>query len=903
MGKIYFFPLFFSNIGIVPNESRMGKTLLVAFFLLHTCLAFSQTEISGRITTAPGETLPGASVMLKDKDGTIAAFAVSGEDGGYTLEAKKPGNYTLETNYLGYEKQSQEITVSDKDRAIRRDITLTEGNTPLREVVIEAEQPVRLKGDTLVYDAKALSTGTESVVEDLLKNIPGITISDNGTIKYGDREVEKVMVDGDDLFNKGYSILTKNMPIQPLDKIEVLRNYSKNKLLKGVEDSKAVALNLTVDDAYRNIWFGNLTAGYGNENRYMATGNLMNFGKSYKNFFTAGANNAGYDNIGSIGGMQYSSSDIETIGMANRAAQVMSASQKVSRIDEKRTRFNNAKMGTFSTIFPLGSKTKLRLNGFTAYDNLGTYQNSLVVRDFEGTYFENRESNNSQTRLGRTYVSAYLSSDLSATQMLQSLSTFNYGKGSFRNHLIFNGVSTREELETNNTYFDEQLTFTKKWNDRNVVLLKTRFLTDRIPQQYGINDYLMGNLFPQENILAVGNDIKSSRLYAGLQADFKLKQKNDDLIAFTVGFENNNDRLVTRFSLFTDTGVVNPEGFQADSQQNVGDLYAKGGYTWKFGKFSLGANLDAHQLFNRFENAEGDVVTQSPFFVNPVINANWEVGPDDLVQAQYSYSANNSEILRVNDTYLLTSSRSFSRGLGYFNQLENSSATIGYSTKHYLGRYGFSASLNYARQNVISYRTSLDQNSSLSEAFIMRGGDRTGARINSHYVVKPLRGTIGLTASADRMVYYNQVNDSGLRKNILHTQNLNLSWVSSFKSAFNFKVGTELNFSRVESDNTFHNTSKFSFVDLLFAQGDWLDIKAKVEHYNFGGLDKYNNYFFADLEASWSFEKDKYSVGLDARNLFNTDTFTTYSINDLGYSTNSFRLLPAYYLLSFRVRF
>ncbi|MEL1244714.1 carboxypeptidase regulatory-like domain-containing protein [Flavobacterium sp. DGU11] len=881
----------------------MGK-LLLAFFLLYTAFAQGQSQISGRIASKSGETLPGVSLLLKDANGKIVSFAISANNGGYSIEVKTPGTYTLEANSLGYEKQVAELAIGPDIKTITKDFTLSEGNTQLKEVVIEAEAPVRLKGDTLVYDAKALSTGTESVVEDLLRNIPGITILDDGTIKYGDRQVEKVMVDGDDLFNKGYSILTKNMPTQPLDKIEVLRNYSKNKLLKGVENSDAVALNLTIGEEFRNIWFGNLTAGYGNENRYRASGNLMNFAKNYKNFFSFGLNNAGYDIVGNISGMQYNSSDLETIGMGSRAAQLMSLGGKVSRIDEKRTRFNNAKMGTFSTIFPLGSKTKLRLNGFLGHDNLRTFQNSLAVSDFEGTYFENRETNNSVNTLGKGYVSAYLSSDLSDTQMLQSLTTFNNGKTDFSNSLVFNGISTVEHLGTKNTYFDQQLTYTQKWSSRNAVLLKTRFLTDRLPQNYGINDYLMGDLFSYSNINAVANDINSSRQYAGLQADFKLKQKNDDLIAFTVGFENNNDGLATRFSLFTDGGVINPEGFQAKASQNVGDLYAQSGYTWKKGKFTLGGNLNAHQLFNRFENAEGNATTQNLFFINPILSAGWELTPDNTLQATYMYNVVNSDILQVNDTYLLTSSRGFSRGLGYFNQLERSSANISYSTKHYLNRYSFSGGLTYSQQNdVISYRSSLNQNNSLSDAFVMRGGNRAGGNISLHYVIRSLRGSAALSATADRTIYYNVVNESGLRKNILYSQVVNFSWMSSFKSPFNFKAGTEWNFSKVKSDFTFNNTSKFSFLDLMYALGDRLDIKAKAEHYYFGGLDRNNNYFFADLEAVYSFQKDKYSVGLDGRNLFNTDVFTTYSISDVGYSTNSYRLLPRYVLLSFRYRF
>lgn len=472
----------------------MSKILFITIFLYTIC-AFSQAEISGKVTTASGEILSGASLLLKDKDQKIAAFAITGDGGGYMLEAKLPGKYTLEVNFLGFEKQAIPLTVAATDKTITKHFTLKEGGALLKEVIIEAEAPVKRRGDTLVYDAKALSTGHEVVVEELLKNIPGITILKDGTIKYGDTTIDKVMVDGDDLFNRGYSLLTKNMPTKPLDKIEILRNYSKNKLLKGMEDSNAVALNLTIDEKFKTIWFGNLTAGYGNDERYKAGGNLMNFGKKYKNFFSASMNNAGYDDVGNIEDMRYNASDIETIGMGSRTSQIMNLAAGVSRIDESRARFNNAKSGTFSTIVPLSDKTKLRLNGFLGYDRLNTYQTSRSVFNFEDTYFENNQVSNTSTGIRKGYVSAYVTSDLSTTQMLQSLTTFNSGKNNFANNLVFNEVTTNEQLLTKNTYFDQQLTYTHKWNERNVVLVKSRFLDDHMPQTYGIDDYLLGDLF------------------------------------------------------------------------------------------------------------------------------------------------------------------------------------------------------------------------------------------------------------------------------------------------------------------------------------------------------------------------------------------------------------------------
>ncbi|KAF2520194.1 outer membrane beta-barrel protein [Flavobacterium salilacus subsp. salilacus] len=873
-------------------------------FILFLCAisAFSQSTINGKVSDESTETLSGASILLKSTTGQIITYTITDKDGGYTLEVES-GSYTLEANYLGYQKQSLTILLKDKEKRVQN-FTLKLRSEELKEVVIKYEQPVVLRGDTLVFDAKALSTGSEVVVEDLLKNIPGIVIEKDGTIKYNDRPIEKVMVDGDDLFNKGYSLLTRNMPNKPLDKVEVLQNYSNNKLLKGIEDSNAVALNLTIDEAYKNLWFGNIEIGYGERNRYLATGNLMHFAEKYKTFLTTSFNNAGYDKTGNVDAMVSNSVDLESIGHGYRASKIMGMGIGSSRLGEDRTRFNNAEVATLSTIFPLSDNAKLKLIGFLGFDEQDAFHNSYSVTDFQGTFFENSEINNSRDKLSRSYVNALFNYDVSATQMVQSSTTFNAGKSDYKNDYTFNGTSTRETLETKNTYFDQKATYTHKWNDRNIVLLKTRFFTDKLPQNYGINDYLLGDLFASDTVDAVGNDVKSNKEYAGLQADFRLKQKNDDLISFAVGYDYNNDDLTTRFSLFAGNNTTNPADFQSDISYSVGDLYARSGYTFKFKQFSLGGTVNIHQLFNRFQNSEGDTKTQNPFIVNPTLNASWRLNPDNIFSAMYSYNVTNSDLLQVNDSYLLTSSRSFSRGLGYFNQWESSNASLDFTTKHYLNRYQFSAGLSYSRQNdVVTYRSQLDQNTSLSDAFIIRGGDRIGVRFSSHYVIRKLKGTVKLEGDAGRAIYYNQYNNSGLRKNTSYHQSFTLGWGSNFKSAFNFNIATEWDFSQVKSDNTFRNTSKFSYLDLKYVISENFNVQLKTEHYNFGGVDSYNNYFFADLEALYSFEKQKYSIGLDGRNLFDTNVFTTYSVSDIGYSTNSYRLLPRYVLMTFKYRF
>src|SRR5690606_23274179 len=156
----------------------------------------------------------------------ILQFGFTNAQGIFNIQTESEGSFSVEVNKMGFVKQQQPLTITKDKKEYNLTFTLEESVEELEDLVIEIDNPIQLRGDTLVYDAKPVSTGSEVVVEDLLKIIPGITVEKDGKIKFEDTEIEKVMVEGDHFLNRGYSILTKNMPNKPLDKVQVLRNYS-----------------------------------------------------------------------------------------------------------------------------------------------------------------------------------------------------------------------------------------------------------------------------------------------------------------------------------------------------------------------------------------------------------------------------------------------------------------------------------------------------------------------------------------------------------------------------------------------------------------------------------------------------------------------------------------------------
>ena len=127
------------------------------------------------------------------------------------------------------------------------------------------EMPVTVRGDTIVYNADSFNRGDEKKLGDVLKNLPGLEINDDGEIQVEGKTVQKVMVEGKDFFDGDSKLATKNIPANAVDKVEVLRNFSEVGQMRGVTNNQDnVAINIKLKEGKKNFWFGDVTLGAGN---------------------------------------------------------------------------------------------------------------------------------------------------------------------------------------------------------------------------------------------------------------------------------------------------------------------------------------------------------------------------------------------------------------------------------------------------------------------------------------------------------------------------------------------------------------------------------------------------------------------------------------------------------------
>ncbi len=883
----------------------INKINIMFFFIFQ--LSFSQNIIFGKLTNDENENLENINVVLKKND-KIIKYTFTDKNGIYKLITNENENLSINFSSISYKPLNKEVKFTEKTSNIELNVVLDKSLFELDEIVFKVNRDIKVKNDTIVFNAKSFLQGNENVVEDLLKKIPGIEVNSDGIIFYGNQAIEKVMIDGDDFFEKGYKIVTKNMPVNPIDKIELYQNYSNNKHLKGIENSEKVALNLTLKDDVKRIWFGNIKIGYCliTENHYEVVGNLMNFGKKNKYYFLTNLNNIGDDATGDINHLirPFRFDEPASIGDNQSAYSILGFGLNIPSLKNQTVNLNNAEMLSLNSIFTLSEKVKLKILGFLNTDEIDFFKNS-----FQSFTLGNNSFTNTENFVGRkTQITGFwkvdFTYDISKTKILEYTGKFNKINEKNRIDLFFNNDLLNERLKVNNQLFDQKLVYTNKFKENKVFLLSNRYINEKTPQNYYVNQFIFSDLF-NVNANNTKQFSENKMQFAGVEAHLLDKKKNGDLLELKIGNQLRIDDLNTRFELLEkENNLAFPNGYQNQLTYTSKDLYISAKYRFKLRNFTLLTQADAHQLFNRLENINTKS-SQNPFFIMPKIGLDWKINEKNKILTSYSYNTTNAGVLDMYYGFVQTGFRTFSKGLEEFNQLNSSSAILNYTYGSWDDKFFANTFILYSKNNdFFSTNSIIAQNYSQSEKIIIKDRELLSISSSIDRYFKPIKSNLKINLEATKTNFKNIVNNSNLREIKNFNADYGFELRSGFKGFFNYHIGYKWNYNKIETTIKNSFTDNTSFLDLSFMFSDKFNIQMQSERYFFGNLhNKSNQYYFLDLESRYVFKENKLTFFLSGKNMLNTEAFRNYSISDINISQTEYRLMPRYVLLKIEYRF
>lgn len=276
------------------------KNLIWLGILLCTCYVHAQKlTLNGKVTGADKKPVESATVYLSvQKDSTVLDYTITDVKGEFSIPFKKVEAPVFVTvSMLGFADFSQKFE-NLTDSYDFKTIMLQPDENQLDELVITADvAPIRIKKDTLEFNASSFKVRPDATVKELLEQLPGVEVSDEGKIKVNGKEVSNILVNGKPFFGADGKVALENLPSDIINKVQVTDYKSKEQKLTGAAtDGNTKTINLTIDEDKNKGVFGRFIAGYGTDDRYEAS-MLFNYFKGDFKLSVLGASN----NINSTG--------------------------------------------------------------------------------------------------------------------------------------------------------------------------------------------------------------------------------------------------------------------------------------------------------------------------------------------------------------------------------------------------------------------------------------------------------------------------------------------------------------------------------------------------------------------------------------------------------------------------
>ena len=231
-----------------------------------------------------------ASILSGEK---VVSNGVTNTDGAFRVKAPSDGTFTLKITYVGFKTYTKKITIKDGKDFNAGTISLSPDAIMLKGATVTARaSKVTLKADTFVYNAAAFRTPEGSVVEELVKRLPGAEVSDDGTIKINGKEVKKILVDGKEFMTGDTKTAIKNLPTNIIDRIKAYDKQSDLARVSGIEDGEEeTVLDFGIKQGMNKGVMANADLAIGTKDRYSGRifGGIMN--SATKVFLMTNANN------------------------------------------------------------------------------------------------------------------------------------------------------------------------------------------------------------------------------------------------------------------------------------------------------------------------------------------------------------------------------------------------------------------------------------------------------------------------------------------------------------------------------------------------------------------------------------------------------------------------------------
>ena len=870
----------------------MKCTFLSLILLIFGANTLGQ-RFKGSIKDEAGKPIQaGISIMDNKSTDLVKELYQSNEKGFFDFVIQNSQDKILfKIRAMGFAVHSDSIINPKVDNTYLYEIKLKTESLELEEVIVRSTRQVVVKKDTIEYYPKSFLNGSERKVEDLIKKLPGMEVSENGAIKYFGKIVESVQLDGDDIFGDKYAIGTKNIAVETIEKVQAIDNFTVNPLLNGLVKSETVSLNLVLKKT-KTKYSADVNVGVANGIRDDLGVNILAFNNRFKSFANVTHNNVGvnywfYDYFNNSNGEGDNN-------IKNKIAEkIIPISGFSNELNMDNANINNSFTANYHFLVRLSQKLSLKTHLNYSNEVLKKEEFNKSAFFTQNIVYDDYKQNVSSPI--NKELGCQLDYFISKKSYIVFESSLHQENIQFNADVLQNQTAKiNKSLFTTNNFWNNQFRYTLRINKFSALQWKSTYTTNSINQNLALSSDL-------GNLIGDNQSITNKKEYFENQLLYFFAKNRLKLDASLV---NNISQNPLKSNLTSNGNDV--DNFKNDFIYKLTSFYGNINalQTYKFLELKLGFKVASYtqQVTHFPENnlTEKQSIVGMPSFtilftpsilhkINlsgkldylPVTSSN--LFENNLLQDTRTIKKNEVNVnVQKSQQYNLT--YRFNEPFSFFSTLIGTTITRDYNT--YLSKINLDE--NYTTFTYFRSPTNIDN------ILLLLGVDK---------LLSALKLSVKYSSTFSIFNYKNVVNESEIRNNESLSHNHSIFLKTGFSLPFSFENKFSYNNTQSFTDGQFNNkvVGWSDNLKFIYKPNQLLLFSLNLNIIN-PNIEQNNLYRFLNFEFSLKPKKQTKIIEyrIIGKNLLNTTFYKTTSTSDYVVSSYQSNLLPRYIMLALR---
>lgn len=879
---------------IFQNKFSLKKAVYL-LFLLSTVILHSQNIITGKIINSKNIPVDQATVQIKNiqTDNTLT-YIQTDKLGFFILEVKEKTIYDLKITAFGYATLIKKIEINNGTLNLGN-ITLHENQIELKDVIVKNEgKGVTEIGDTLRYRIEKFMNGTEETLKDVIKKLPGLDIDQQGKIKANGKNVDKLLIDGEEFFIDQQKIATENISSEMIKNIELIKNYTEFKNLKRTEKSNITALNINIKEQFKNRITGNIEAGVGDNAKYRLHTTLFSFRKKILISLISDSNNTGElaisvdDYINFIAKKDENTSRETTFSKNDDLPRFLTIGNSVKARSSYFTGLN-------LKYSPL---KKMKINFYTIFNNTDQIEQQSITQQYftEPNPIINKELKNitEKTKINISYLD--LAYKFTEKSLLNYKASFSGLDKNNKSNIENNSNLILNQIAFSNFDFAHQINFNNFFKNNNGLNITFKQNIQESSNNLNINsnnEFL--NLIFEDSNYEIVQKTKIHKNEFTFKTDYFFKIKNVDFSLFLETFEKKEAFLNSEIQFS-----------QFENDLNFNKKSRSLGFDSKF-KLSQKTTFTSSIVYSKINYTFNDELSSRTFFTTKFTLKN-EFSSNHYVKLSYNKNndLNKVENLIQNEVIgnyrtifknqdiafdIVFPNQQISLDYFYFNS-ENKLSLISnfsyFKAKNILS----SNSVSSSTLNTISYKLAPFEDRFNSMLFL----EKTFSKI-------PFSARGSISYSDSNKTFFSNNEDQSLNTKSISGY---FSFLSRFKNT-SFQIETGILFAKdnYKDELSLNYLSVITpYTEASFKLSKNLSFVSKFSYKKFMSNISSNDLYTLSPKLRYTFPKSKAEISLIGYDILNFQNNQQIAITRFDNFTeeNVYKILPGYFILNFKLK-